>query len=99
MVSTGNPHPSGFFDGITRRESEVEETRASDSNENQQGDEPQKSATQGSSAKVSKKSKLSKTRSRGHLLVFREGIGMEKVALTESMVLVGKVHGRNYSLG
>lgn len=30
------------------------------------------------------------------MLVFGEGIGMDKAALTESTVIVGRVRGRNY---
>jgi len=49
--------------------------------------------------KVGKQSKLSKIRERGWTLVFGEGIGMDKAALTKITVLVGHVRGRNYLSG
>lgn len=60
---------------------------------------PQQSAALHSGPREGNKSNTSKTREHGRLLVYGVGIGMEQETLTEIMMLVGRVCGRNYSLG
>lgn len=79
------------------KEVEGEEPRASDPHGSPTSFERQQTANQDLKVKAGKQSKLSKTRERGRLLVFGEGIGMDKAALTQSTILVGRVRVRNYT--
>lgn len=70
--------PSSFFDDIANKDTEADKACASNADDNQMGAEWQQVLGLGSKEKASKKSKLSKSRERGRLLVFGEGICMDK---------------------
>lgn len=90
-------HPSGFFDSISRQDLGPEDNRASDLDENPQAEGTQQPLNRQTRTSGEKRSKLSKIRERGRLLVFGVGISMDQATLTKSRVLVRKVRGWNYT--
>lgn len=87
--------PLGFFSGISRIDIITKENRSSDSDDNilEEGTP----AALPPSHHEKKKSKLTKICERNTRLVFGAGITMAQVGLTENIVLVGGVRGRNYT--